>query len=36
VIARLAAKRDELGIDGILAEMNCGGLNPPRAGDCAH
>jgi alkanesulfonate monooxygenase SsuD/methylene tetrahydromethanopterin reductase-like flavin-dependent oxidoreductase (luciferase family) len=25
VIARLKAKRDELGIDGILAEMNCGG-----------
>jgi len=28
VIARLAAKRDEFGIDGILAEMNCGGLIP--------
>jgi alkanesulfonate monooxygenase SsuD/methylene tetrahydromethanopterin reductase-like flavin-dependent oxidoreductase (luciferase family) len=28
VSRRLAALRDELGIDGILAELNCGGLIP--------
>jgi alkanesulfonate monooxygenase SsuD/methylene tetrahydromethanopterin reductase-like flavin-dependent oxidoreductase (luciferase family) len=28
VIDRLGAQRDALGIDGILAEMNCGGLIP--------
>jgi alkanesulfonate monooxygenase SsuD/methylene tetrahydromethanopterin reductase-like flavin-dependent oxidoreductase (luciferase family) len=28
VAARLQAVRDELGLDGILAEMNCGALIP--------
>jgi alkanesulfonate monooxygenase SsuD/methylene tetrahydromethanopterin reductase-like flavin-dependent oxidoreductase (luciferase family) len=28
VAARLAARRDELGLSGILAELNCGGLIP--------
>ena len=28
VVARLQAVRDELGLDGILAEMNCGALIP--------
>ena len=27
---RLRALQDELGIDGILAELNCGGLIPHR------
>src|SRR5260370_24024296 len=29
---RLRALQDELGIDGILAELNCGGLIPQRPG----
>jgi hypothetical protein len=28
VTDRLGALQDELGIDGILAEINCGGLVP--------
>ena len=28
VAARISALRDELGLDGILAELNCGGLIP--------
>jgi hypothetical protein len=29
VADRLHAIREELGLDGILAELNCGGLIPP-------
>ena len=30
VAERLRSLQDELGIDGILAEINCGGLVPHR------